>query len=49
MEFVRAFMSSGRKEQVRKYKEYGDLGEKVRENKKYYELRGTGEKIHRVW
>ncbi len=28
MEFVRAFMSSGRKEQVRKYKEYGDLREK---------------------
>jgi hypothetical protein len=49
MEFVRAFMSSGRKEQVRKYKEYGDMRERVRENSEYYELSGTGEKIQRVW
>ncbi len=33
---------------MRKYKDYGDLREKVRENKEYYELRGRGEKIQRV-
>jgi hypothetical protein len=34
---------------MREYNQYCDGEKKVRENREYYALRGTGEKIQRVW